>query len=234
MTSNHATLPAIRKPAGGRKITPRHRLAARFAREFIPGEDFDRFRSVQILKRVGCKLPGKEGARWNRQLIDHLELLVSMTQERDWIEGTPVVWMSVAETASRLGISCSQVNYNENQLLQLGAITWTDSANHKRFGRRSERGRIIYAYGINLGPLGQLQKYLENMEGLIDQERQEKRTAKLAFTALRRHIRGIFSCPEKWPGDLSAAGSGFQCFGRGNARPATYQIRRHPYVDPST
>ena len=146
--------PGMNRPAGTRIITPRHRVADKFAKDFIPDEGFDRFEAIHILKRAGSKLPRSKGKpRWRRQLIDHLELLVSMTQERDWHEGQPIVWMSVGETADRLGVSPSQIHYNEKDLFELGALIWTDSANHKRFGRHGDGGRIIQAFGVNLAPL---------------------------------------------------------------------------------
>jgi len=41
-------MPAEQRPVGGRKITPAHRLASKFGREFIPGQDFDRFKPIHI------------------------------------------------------------------------------------------------------------------------------------------------------------------------------------------
>ncbi len=101
----------------GRKKTPKHHLANKFAREFTPGDNFDRFEPINHLKQIGTKLPHKAGEpKWTNTLIRHAELLISMTQERDWIEGKPIVWLSVAETADQLGIGRNQVNHNEKML----------------------------------------------------------------------------------------------------------------------
>ena len=176
----------------GRIITSKHRLNRKLGQEWCPEENHERFEPVNILKRIGTKLPHEEGKpRWTDGLIRHLEMLVSMTQERDWHDGRPIVWMSVQETADRLGISSAQVNEHENALLKLGAVYFDDSANYKRWGRRNERGRIIEAYGINLSPLGRLTNHLRNMDELMAGKRQAWRQAKSAYSGVRRYIKQL-------------------------------------------
>ncbi len=190
---------------GTRIITPKHRVADMFAREFTPDDNFDRFEPIHILKRIGTKLPHSASKpKWTQTLIAHLELLVSMTQEHDWIEGKPIVWLSVTETADQLGVSNSQVNYNEKMLFKLGALTWTDSGNHKRYGKRDERGRIITAYGVNLAPLGQLTRFLRQSAESIERERMLWRDSKTAFAGLRRKIRGVFAAVDQWRDEINA------------------------------
>ena len=135
------------RPTGTRIITKTHKMAEMLGRLFDPDPDFDRFEAVRILKRIGTRLPD----RWSPMLIAHIELLVSFTQDRDWHDGRPVVWLSVEKTAQLLGISPSQVNYNERQMLRLVAITFHDSGNHKRHGHRCpDTGRILEAHGVDL------------------------------------------------------------------------------------
>ena len=44
----------------------------------------------------------------------------------------------------------------------MGAITWNDSGNHRRYGQRcSETGVILFAYGVDLTPLAYLRPELE-------------------------------------------------------------------------
>ena len=62
-------------------------MAVMLARHFNPDPDFDRFEAVRILERYGTRLP----ERWSRSLIAHVRLLVSHTQNRDWIDGKPIV-----------------------------------------------------------------------------------------------------------------------------------------------
>ena len=211
---------------GTRIITPKHRVADMFAREFTPDDNFDRFEPIHILKRIGTKLPHSASKpKWTRRLIDHLELLVSMTQERDWIEGKPIVWLSVTETADQLGICVSQVNYNEKMLFQLGALTWTDSGNHKRYGKRDDRGRIIKAYGVNLAPLGQLTRFLRQMAESIERDRMLWRDCKTAFAGLRRKIRGVFAAGDQWRDEINAEQTHF------NDLIKDMSIKRHTRVE---
>ncbi len=180
------------KQIGVRLITPAHRIADRHAREFTPGDDFNRFEPIDILDKIWPKLPRSAGKpKWSGELIRHLKLLVKMTQERDWREGQPIVWLSVEETADLLGRGTSQVNNNERALFELGALTWNDSPNHRRNGRRegrNGRGRIIEAYGVNLGPLGHLTKFLRQMSKSIEDNRQDRKDAKKRFGSLCKGI----------------------------------------------
>ena len=88
-----------------------------------------------------------------RALIKHFALLLDFSRPQDWQPGTqPIVWLSVKETAWRLGVSTSQVRRNEKTLHGLGALAWKDSPNHRRFGSRAATGQIVEAYGVNLAP----------------------------------------------------------------------------------
>ena len=187
-----------RQSAGTRITTSIHEWSAFRAKCFEPDADFNRFEAVRILKRIGRKLPANDTEqRWTSGLLDHLELLVSMTQQQDWIARRPIVWLSVAKTAKRLGITSSQVNRHENQLMQLGAITWDDSGNHKRFGRRDDEGRIVEAYGINLAPLGTMLATLRAEESAITRAEAEREKKKNLLSALRRQCRGLlWGCDE--------------------------------------
>jgi hypothetical protein len=155
---------------------------------------------VRILERYGARLPN----RWSRSLIAHIRLLVAHTQARDWIDGTPIVYMSVAKTAERLGISPSQVSYNERQLVRLRAITHIDSGNYKRFARRCpDTGRMIEGRGVSLAPLGQQLHFLRQMAAAMEETDARRQRARADYTALRRHIRGVFDAlaeGEPWQG----------------------------------
>ena len=142
-------------------------------------------------------------ARWTHQLINHLELLVSRTREQDWIDGRPIVWLSIAETGRLLGIRKSQVNSNERALFALGALVWKDSPNCKRYGYRNARGKIVEAYGINLAPLMTLTETIRPLKNELEQQHQHRKKMKRELTTLRRHLRGIFDCREEWGIDLS-------------------------------
>ena len=193
-----------RLATGNRKITQSHQMAAMLARQFNPDPDFDRFEAVRILERYGTRLP----ERWSRSLIAHVRLLVSHTQNRDWIDGKPIVYMSVARTAEKLGISVSQVNYNERQLIRLKAITHIDSGNYKRYARRCpDTGRILDGRGVNLAPLGHQLGFLRNIAAIIEDQDQRRQRLRDQYTSLRRYIRGVFDAlveGEPWQGRVIA------------------------------
>ena len=178
------------KPAGARIITDHHQLNDFRAENYEIGEDFNRFEATDIIARCGRKMPPSDsGQRWTSALITHIVMLVKMTQDRDWLDRKPIVWMSVAKTAQRLGISCSQVNRQENKLMELGAITWDDSGNHKRFGRRNADGRIIEAYGINLAPLAAMLETLREHDKTIFCAELEWGTKRNSLISLRSKCR---------------------------------------------
>ena len=190
------------KQLGGRKFTRHHASAERSARQFTPSSDFDRFEAITILRRIAHRLPERGGARWTQALLTHIEFLVGHSSARDWQDGRPVVWMSRARTAELLGITAGQVTARENQLMRLGALSFDDSANHKRYGRRCpDTGRIIEACGVNLAPLGRMLHYLQQIDRIAQDEARRRAVARQAFTVLRRKIRGIFAgmAEGMWP-----------------------------------
>ena len=85
----------IRPPAPGtRVLNSTHKRANIMANRFQAEPEFDRFEAVHLLKQIGTALPKEK--RWSNSLIRHIELLVSLTRTQDWIDGKPIVWMSVA------------------------------------------------------------------------------------------------------------------------------------------
>lgn len=87
------------------------------------------------------------------------------TREIDWQQGSqPIVYKSQYQTAMDLNISERHVQRLEKQLFEAGALTWNDSANHKRYGQRDpQTGKILYAFGVDLTPLAYLKAELENI-----------------------------------------------------------------------
>ena len=154
--------------------------------------NFDRFEIVRLLEQVGTKVPANEaGDRWSVSLINHFRMLVAYTRDADWHQGKPIVWLSVAETARKLNITRQQVNKNENRLMRLGAISWSDSPNHKRFGHRNEDGNITIATGVNLMPSVGLIEDLRRLLNEIDATARAFQLAKEQLTVLRRRCRSM-------------------------------------------
>jgi hypothetical protein len=62
-----------------------------------------------------------------------------------------------------MGVNERQIQKLEKALFEVGAITWKDSGNHKRYGKRcAKTGAILYAYGIDLTPLSDMKADLES------------------------------------------------------------------------
>ena len=155
----------------------------------MPGElpaGMDRFAPVRLLRRNGlARILG-----WPSRIVDHLELLVSWSAPVDWQPGNlRIVWRSVAETAQSLGISEEQVRRNERRLMELGAIAWSDSSNYRRDGRRDKDGRILWAYGVDLGPLAGLIPELQRRADIHLAALQEHRDLRSRLSRARRHSR---------------------------------------------
>ena len=63
-----------------------------------------------------------------------------------------------------LGVSERQIQRLEKSLHEVGAITWNDSGNHRRYGKRcKDTGRIVFAFGVDLSPLECLKPKLEEL-----------------------------------------------------------------------
>ncbi len=172
-------------PSGGRERSPVHKQAERGAESFLGlPEGIKRFEILAVLRRVGLE----DG--WTRGLISHYELLLTYTRESDWAPGgRPVVWLSVEKAAQQLGISPRQVRRNERRMMELGALAFRDSPNHRRFGRRDGEGRIVEAYGLDLSPAAALLPRLARLEQTLVRNRAEWRRLKREIGTARKGIR---------------------------------------------
>ena len=122
-------------------------------------ETVGRYEILHLVKRVG-----KE-AGFTPRMIQLLDYYINFTRDIDWEEGgQPIVYQSLSKTALDMGINERQIQNLEKALFEVGAITWKDSGNHKRFGQRCDKtGAILYAYGVDLTPLAALKEKLEDM-----------------------------------------------------------------------
>lgn len=120
-----------------------------------------------------------------------VELYIDLTYDVDWTSGNePVICRPLVEIAERLGRTERQVRNIERSLVEKGLLVWRDSGNHHRRGRRDHRtGRLIYAYGPSLAPLGD---QCTTILHLADKEREtiaKIRRTRLAIAALRRQLK---------------------------------------------
>lgn len=89
------------------------------------------------------------------RVIATVDLLFAWTKPQDWRAGAlPVVWPSNEMLGQKLGVGVRQVQKLLNQAQALGLISFLDSPNGHRGGRRREDGSIAWGYGILLAPIG--------------------------------------------------------------------------------
>ena len=177
---------ASRNPSGRRARGPEHFASETAAAEF-PGlpEGESHTEIKDLLEALGPR------SGLSRPLIRHLVMLLEWTRPQDWTTGAqPIVWLSVGETARALGISASQVSRNEKALHGLGALSWKDSANHRRYGARDATGAIVEAWGVNLAPAAALLPELRRLARDHDDDRARWKFLRQRIAARRANILG--------------------------------------------
>ena len=175
---------------GGRMSSPKFRDSLQRAEEFVGLEEsIDRFYALKLIKKVGKELG------FTSETTEMLEYYLIRTNEVDWTEGNqPICYQAVITTAQDLGISERQVRNRENALNRLGALTWADSGNFKRYGVRDrDTGEIKYAFGVDLSPLASL---ISTLEQAIEEKEAYKELwneHKRKITAYRARIRTLLA-----------------------------------------
>ena len=128
------------------KLAAAETIAKRFAgldRAATPGKVLAAFKGAAEMLGVPGSL---------ERLVDEL---FKYTDAQDWEEGAaPIVWPSNEKLAHKLRLTVRQVQKLLRLGVDFGLLSFVDSPNGHRGGRRDERGRIIWAYGISLSPLG--------------------------------------------------------------------------------
>ncbi|MFN3616274.1 MAG: helix-turn-helix domain-containing protein, partial [Rubrimonas sp.] len=145
-----AARPASPRSRGGRPTTPALLAADALAAGFAglpPG--MTRWTLMRALRNAA---PAMGLAPRALQL---LETYIEWTYDADWAPGAePIVVTPLTETAETLGLSERQVRNIETALMRAGLLTFRDSGNHARRGRRCRRtGRLLQGFGPSLAPL---------------------------------------------------------------------------------
>lgn len=167
-------------PVGGRVSSPKFRASIQKSEEFEGlSEDTNKFYALKLVKQAG------RDAGFSAELVELLEYYLVRTNDVDWMEGNkPICYQAVTTTAQDLDITERQVRNREQALHVLGALTWEDSGNFKRYGVRDrETGQILYAFGVDLSPLASLIPALE-------QKVEEKKALKALWNEHKRKISG--------------------------------------------
>jgi len=173
---------------GGRIASPDYRQSLRQHEEFTGlDENCDRYGLLLLCKRVG-RLVG-----FTPRMIQLLEYYMAFTRGCDWEEGShPIVYQSLVRTARDMCVTERQIQNLEQQLFRVGAITWNDSGNHKRYGQRDPKtGEILYAYGVDLTPLAYLKPALEDKLQQKQIHDQAWQNTKREISWYRSQIRGL-------------------------------------------
>ncbi len=171
------------KHTGWRKPTPGLGAAEQLAQA---GEQVavPKTRAFVALKRVGAHIGLKAG---DMMLLDTLG---AFTQAQDWEEGQrPIVWASNAYLMEQTGFSLSALKRHARRLAEIGVISFQDSPNGKRWGRRNADGRIVEAYGFDLSPLSARVEEFEDLQAELQAERERCQRLKRQITVARRMIR---------------------------------------------
>ena len=171
------------KHTGWRKPTPGLGIAEQLAQA---GEQVAIPKSTAFvaIKRVGAHIGLKAGD------LLLLDTLGAFTQTQDWEEGRrPIVWASNAYLMEQTGFSLSALKRHARRLVEAGVISFKDSPNGKRWGRRDEEGVIIEAYGFDLSPLSARAEEFEQLHIEIQAERALCQRLKRQITVSRRMIR---------------------------------------------
>ena len=173
---------------GGRISSPRLRETIEQCEDFTGLEEgVNRYDLLLLVKRVG------KAAGFTKSMISLLDYYMSFTRDIDWEEGSrPIVYKSLALTALDMGVSERQIQALEKQLFEVGAITWNDSGNHRRYGQRcDETGQILYAFGVELTPLAYLRGQLQDKLHEKQMRDQAWLETKRQISYYRRQIRAI-------------------------------------------
>ena len=126
------------------------------------------------------------------RLVHAVDTLMSWSRSIDWLDGQrPIVFPSNEKLTQKLGIGVRQIQKMLANAARFGLITHRDSANGNRLGARGKDGRLIYAYGIDLSPLGM--RYEEFVVAAANGAQADLRIKVLRqrLAAARRRIRTL-------------------------------------------
>jgi hypothetical protein len=149
--------------------------------------------------RIHVSLPEKVSAktlcRWvtgmrreyqlSQTALTLLGTLIDKCRVSDFEKGSLCgVWESPGRLAEAIGVSTRVLNNAENQLIKAGLIARTTIGKGRRFGQRSECGKIITLFGISLAPM------VNGYEAILAKHQAQALVQK-ARTALRAEIGAL-------------------------------------------
>lgn len=183
MPQTREALSNIHQPSGWRKASAGMAVSEQLAQAGERGA-VPKSTAFVAVKRVGAYIGLKAGD------LLLLDTLGAFTQAQDWEEGRrPIVWASNAYLMEQTGFSLSALKRHARRLAETGVISFKDSPNGKRWGRRNEEGYITEAYGFDLSPLSARADEFEQLHIELQAERALCQRLKRQITVSRRMIR---------------------------------------------
>ncbi|MEL7100261.1 MAG: plasmid replication protein RepC [Pseudomonadota bacterium] len=183
MTPHGATEPRARNNSGWRSASDLLDSADRLAGQGA-SSDVSKSAALIAVKRVGAQIGLKPA---DLMLLD---TLCAFSQPQDWEAARrPIVWPSNALLEEQTGLSRSALKRRTRRLAEAGLITFADSPNGKRWGRRGAGGYIIEAYGFDLSPLAARAGEFTALHAQIVEDRALCARLKRQITIARRTIR---------------------------------------------
>ena len=138
--------------------------------------------------------------------------------DADWRRGRPVNWRPVKALASERGVTPRAFRAQVNRLMELGAVSFSDSPNYHRYRKPGEGDAPDDVYGIDLAPCILLANEARARAAEVRAERTALDRLRHRASALRRQIRGALLDPASRDalgeragaieGDLAAADPG--------------------------
>lgn len=176
-------------PTGFRAMTPGiHNallLAEQWGTQTAVGKERALLAFNKVAKIIGVSAQGRE-------LIN---MIVSFTRECDWDgDSRPLAWPDNQRLMDQTGLSLAALKRNLRALAEAGLISFKDSPNGRRVGRRNPHtGKIELerSYGLDLSPLG---IRTPQLECIAEEERHRvEYTRRLAhqFTCHRKRLTSI-------------------------------------------
>jgi len=131
--------------------------------------------------------------------LQYLEWLIQHTFDQDWTAGNvPIAFIAVSTSALHFGVTPRQIHNYERHLCEAGLLTWKDSGNRRRYGKRDADGSLQFAYGADLSPMIERFPAISRMaeaEALADElARQTRASVKSYRRCLRDGIKRAADC----------------------------------------
>ena len=182
-------LGSVTTPFGRRPVTLELVRRQAALADIKPGKKADKWK---ILRDASASM-GVLGIQSNSLAV--LDALLSFHPETELRQDTNlVVFPSNTQLALRAhGMAGATLRRHIAALVEAGLIMRKDSANGKRYARKSSSGTIETAYGFDLSPLLARSEELAHLAQQVIADRTALRTARESLTICRRDTRKLIS-----------------------------------------